>query len=182
MAELPDGQWASILDVEQLLAGVFGEAAPPELAPLDGGPYHAFYADDSVIARRKIAQVLDGLGIRHQHATRGREAWDKLRALAAAAQAEGVPLRERMQLILLDGEMPEMDGFQACTAVRATGYGSRTPILMLTTEADGTIREQARAAGATGFLPKPFDPDGLTDSVMQLFEWHAQTHGSASTH
>ena len=57
-----------------------------------------------------------------------------------------------------------------------------TPILMLTTEADNSIRDQARAAGATGFLPKPFDPDGLTDSVMQLLEWHAQTHGSASTH
>ena len=84
--------------------------------------------------------------------------------------------------VITDQVMPAMDGLTLIRALRSLSAYADTPILMLTTEADGTIREQARAAGATGFLPKPFDPDGLTDSVMQLFEWHAQTHGSASTH
>ena len=85
-------------------------------------------------------------------------------------------------LVITDQVMPSMDGLTLIRALRSMPAYADTPILMLTTEADSTIREQARAAGATGFLPKPFDPEGLTDSVMQLFEWHAQTYGSASTH
>ena len=175
VAELPDGQWASILDVEQLLAGVFGEAAPPELAPLDGGPYHAFYADDSVIARRKIAQVLDGLGIRHQHATRGREAWDKLRAMAAAAQAEGIPLRERMQLILLDGEMPEMDGFTLAHAIKSDRRFEGIRVVMLSALATDANRLMGKEVGCDAYVRK-FDVELLADTLCGFLSTLGKKH------
>jgi two-component system chemotaxis response regulator CheY len=107
------------------------------------------------------------------------EATDGSAALEVAHKEEA----SHHDLVITDQVMPSMDGLTLIRALRTLPAYADTPILMLTTEADSTIRDQARAAGATGFLPKPFDPEGLTDSVIQLLEWHAQTHGSsASTH
>lgn len=175
VAELPDGQWASILDVEQLLAGVFGESEPPELEPLQGGPYQVFYADDSVIARRKIVQVLDGLGMRHQHATQGREAWDKLRALAAGALAEGKPLREHLHLILLDGEMPEMDGFTLTHAIKTDRRFEGIPVVMLSALATDANRLMSKEAGCDAYVRK-FDSDHLADTLCGLVRRSAEHH------
>ena len=133
---------------------------------------HILVVDDSTSIRRMIAACLRECGFAVTEATDGAAALEAVRK-----QADG-----KHDLVITDQVMPAMDGLTLSRALRSLSAYADTPILMLTTEADGTIREQARAAGATGFLPKPFDPDGLTDSVMQLFEWHAQTHGSASTH
>ncbi|KMW46721.1 response regulator [Ralstonia insidiosa] len=133
---------------------------------------HILVVDDSTSIRRMIAACLRECGFAVTEATDGAAALEAVRK-----QADG-----KHDLVITDQVMPAMDGLTLIRALRSLSAYADTPILMLTTEADGTIREQARAAGATGFLPKPFDPDGLTDSVMQLFEWHAQTHGSASTH
>ncbi|CAJ0815692.1 MULTISPECIES: response regulator [Ralstonia] len=133
---------------------------------------HILVVDDSTSIRRMIAACLRECGFAVTEAADGAAALEVVRK-----QTDGPH-----HLVITDQVMPAMDGLTLIRALRSLPAYAGTPILMLTTEADGTIREQARAAGATGFLPKPFDPDGLTDSVMQLFEWHAQTHGSASTH
>jgi len=130
---------------------------------------HILVVDDSTSIRRMIAACLRECGFAVTEATDGAAALEAVRK-----QADG-----KHDLVITDQVMPAMDGLTLIRALRSLSAYADTPILMLTTEADGTIREQARAAGATGFLPKPFDPDGLTDSVMQR---HAQTHGSASTH
>ncbi|AEG71290.1 response regulator [Ralstonia solanacearum] len=133
---------------------------------------HILVVDDSTSIRRMIAACLRECGFAVT------EAADGTAALAAVQrQTDG-----SHHLVITDQVMPSMDGLTLIRALRTLPAYADTPILMLTTEADSTIRDQARAAGATGFLPKPFDPDGLTDSVMQLLEWHAQTHGSTSTH
>ena len=77
---------------------------------------------------------------------------------------------EPFDLVITDQVMPVMDGMSLIRALRALPAYSHTPILMLTTEAGTESREEARAAGATGFLAKPFDPDGLMQSVQQLLE------------
>jgi len=116
-----------------------------------------------------VSFTLQGAGYKVIEAFDGQDGYEKAQQVS-------------VDLVLSDVNMPRLDGIGLIKALRELPNYKFTPILMLTTEADSTIRDQARAAGATGFLPKPFDPDGLTDSVMQLLEWHAQTHGSASTH
>ena len=133
---------------------------------------HILVVDDSTSIRRMIAACLRECGFVVTEAADGTAALELVRD----------PNGGSHDLVITDQVMPSMDGLTLIRALRSLPAYADTPILMLTTEADGTIRDQARAAGATGFLPKPFDPEGLTDSVMQLFEWHAQTHGSASTH
>ena len=70
--ELENGGLVSILDVEQILANAFGEAMIVDIPPAQvDEDTNVFFVDDSVVARRKIAEVLDKLGVRHKHATNG---------------------------------------------------------------------------------------------------------------
>jgi two-component system chemotaxis response regulator CheV len=83
--ELEGGHLVSILDVEQILANAFGEAIIVDVPPRLIRTSACFFADDSLVARRKIVEVLDKLGVKHKHATNGAEAWTRLQAIAAHA-------------------------------------------------------------------------------------------------
>lgn len=75
---------------------------------------------------------------------------------------------ERPQLIISDLNMPRMDGMTFITQVRKVAGMRFVPILILTTESDQTKRQQAKAAGATGWLVKPVDPQALLQVVRQV--------------
>lgn len=113
--------------------------------------------DDSPSLRRMIGACLRAGGFDVTEAADG----DQAHALAVAGS---------FGMLVTDQVMPGMDGLTLIGSLRATPRYARMPILMLTTEQDGSIREQARAAGASGFLPKPFDPDGLMQAVAALLE------------
>jgi two-component system chemotaxis response regulator CheY len=61
-----------------------------------------------------------------------------------------------------------MNGFSLIRALRANPAYKFTPILMLTTEGDGSKKEEGKAAGATGWIVKPFNPDKLVDVVKKV--------------
>ena len=67
--------------------------------------------------------------------------------------------------IISDINMPRLDGFGFIRAVRAIDHLRAVPILVLTTESAPELRERARAAGATGWIVKPFDPGKLIRSL-----------------
>ncbi|NUO87448.1 MAG: response regulator [Cupriavidus sp.] len=113
--------------------------------------------DDSPSLRRMIGACLRAGGFDVTEAADG----DQAHALALAGN---------FGMLVTDQVMPGTDGLTLIRSLRATPRYARMPILMLTTEQDGSIREQARAAGASGFLPKPFDPDGLMQAVAALLE------------
>jgi two-component system chemotaxis response regulator CheY len=113
--------------------------------------------DDSPSLRRMIGACLRAAGFDVTEAADG----DEAHALAAAGS---------FGMLVTDQVMPGMDGLTLIRSLRATARYARIPILMLTTEHDGRIRAQAREAGASGFLPKPFDPDGLMQAVAALLD------------
>lgn len=113
--------------------------------------------DDSPSLRRMIGACLRAGGFDVTEAADG----DQAHALAVAGS---------FGMLVTDQVMPGMDGLTLIRSLRATPRYARMPILMLTTEQDGSIREQARVAGASGFLPKPFDPDGLMQAVAALLD------------
>ncbi|MDP1633264.1 MAG: chemotaxis protein, partial [Gallionellaceae bacterium] len=111
ITELEDGSLVSILDVEQILADAFGEGVVGNVERIESEhDLCVFFADDSLVARRKIIEVLDKMGLKHVQSNNGREAWDRLKAMADAAQIGGTNLHDQIQVILTDAEMPEMDG------------------------------------------------------------------------
>ncbi|MFJ4294271.1 response regulator [Cupriavidus sp. NPDC089707] len=120
--------------------------------------------DDSPSLRRMIGACLRAGGFDVTEAADGQQA----QALAEAAAADDAADLVAFGMLVTDQVMPGMDGLTLIRRLRASARYAAVPILMLTTEHDGSIREQARAAGASGFLPKPFDPDALMQAVAAL--------------
>ncbi|WP_198598319.1 response regulator [Mangrovicella endophytica] len=71
-------------------------------------------------------------------------------------------------VIITDVNMPRMDGLQFIEEVRADRERRAIPILVLTTESDAEKKARARAAGATGWIVKPFDPVKLIDAINRV--------------
>ena len=74
----------------------------------------------------------------------------------------------RPDAIITDINMPKLDGFGFIEAVRADPANSSLPILVLTTESEMDRKERARAAGATGWIVKPFNPTKLLDALRRV--------------
>lgn len=75
---------------------------------------------------------------------------------------------KRYDLIVTDLNMPEMDGLSMIKALRQLPSYAGVPILFLSTESDAGIKQQARAAGATGWLTKPFAADQLLQIITKV--------------
>jgi two-component system chemotaxis response regulator CheY len=86
------------------------------------------------------------------------QAKDGVEALAMAQVGE-------YDLVLADVNMPNMNGIELIRALRADSRYRLTPILMLTTESSQERRREGKAAGATGWIVKPFEPKHLIDSL-----------------
>jgi two-component system, chemotaxis family, chemotaxis protein CheY len=77
-------------------------------------------------------------------------------------------LERRFDLILTDYNMPNMDGLALVRELRTHYEYIGVPILVLTTEASEEMRQKGRAAGANGWLVKPFDPERLVEVVRKV--------------
>ena len=75
---------------------------------------------------------------------------------------------QSFDLIFTDQNMPNVDGLTLIQLLRVLPEHEKTPILMLTTEASDDMKKMGRAAGATGWLVKPFDPQKLLDVVKKV--------------
>jgi two-component system, chemotaxis family, chemotaxis protein CheY len=74
----------------------------------------------------------------------------------------------RFDLIITDLNMPNMDGISLIKTVRSNAQHRAVPILILTTESDGAKKADGKAAGATGWLVKPFSPEKLVELVHRV--------------
>ncbi len=170
ITELENGTLVSILDVEQILANAFGEAiivdVPPAHVSEDIG---VFFVDDSVVARKKITEVLDRLKVKHKHATNGAEAWTRLQGLAAHAQQTGVNLRDDVRLILVDAEMPEMDGYVLTKSIKADSRFDGIPVVMHSSLSSEANRAMGQAVGVDAYVAK-FDAEVLADTLRPILE------------
>lgn len=168
--ELEGGGLVSILDVEQILANAFGEAMIIDIPPARVDPdTSVFFVDDSIVARRKIAEVLDKLGVRHKHATNGMEAWTRLQGIAAHAQQMGRNIRDDIRLILVDAEMPEMDGYVLTKNVKADPRFEGVPVVMHSSLSSEANRAMGKAVGVDAYVAK-FDAEALADTLRPLIE------------
>ncbi len=112
--------------------------------------------DDSVSIRAMVSFTLRGAGYTVVEAVDGLDALDKAKS------------NSDISLILTDLNMPRMDGLVLIKSLRSLPRYLNAPILMLTTESSDTMKAQGRAAGATGWLVKPFDPKRLLDVIKKV--------------
>jgi two-component system chemotaxis response regulator CheY len=111
--------------------------------------------DDSGSLRQMLSFSLKAAGYGVIEAVDGQDGLDK------ASQ-------QQVDLVLTDQNMPRMDGLSFIKALRTMKNYQNVPILMLTTESGDDMKARGRAAGANGWLVKPFDPVRLTDVVRKL--------------
>jgi CheY-like chemotaxis protein len=83
-------------------------------------------------------------------------------------EALNIARAERPALLLLDVNMPELDGFEVCRALKADPATRDIVVVMLTALAQPTDRERGLAAGADGFFTKPFSPLALLEKVEEV--------------
>ena len=104
--------------------------------------------DDSASMRQMVVFTLKNAGFQVVEAVDGEDAWEKASA-------------RDFDLVLTDQNMPRMDGISLTRRLRENPKFKSTPILILTTESSDQMKQAGRAAGATGWLVKPFDPAKL---------------------
>jgi len=105
--------------------------------------------------RQLVAYTLKGAGFDVLQAADGQEGLERAR-------------EKTVNLLLVDQNMPRMDGISLVRALRDMPQYKSTPILMLTTESSDAMKAAGRAAGATGWLVKPFDPIRLLEVVKKV--------------
>lgn len=111
--------------------------------------------DDSASMRKMVSFTLTGAGFHVVEAVDGQDAWDK-------AQNHSI------DLVLTDQNMPNLDGLGLTRKLREHPKFKATPILILTTESSDAMKQAGRAAGATGWLVKPFDPGRLVEVINKV--------------
>jgi two-component system, chemotaxis family, chemotaxis protein CheY len=111
--------------------------------------------DDSASIRQMVAFTLKSSGYEVVEAVDGMDGLEKAKS-------------KTFNLILSDQNMPRMDGLTMIKTLRGMPQYKAVPILMLTTESSDAMKQQGRAAGATGWLVKPFDPQKLIEIVKKV--------------
>lgn len=111
--------------------------------------------DDSPSMRKMVSFTLTGAGYQVVEAIDGVDAFEK-------AQIQS------FDLVLTDQNMPRLDGLGLTRKLREQPHYKSVPILMLTTESSDLMKQAGRAAGATGWLVKPFDPARLIEVIKKV--------------
>jgi two-component system, chemotaxis family, chemotaxis protein CheY len=116
----------------------------------------ALVVDDSPTMRQMVAFTLTNAGFTVVEAQDGKDAVSK----AAAGS--------KMDIVVTDLNMPEMDGITLIKELRKMSAFKFTPILMLTTESAMDKKKEGKEAGATGWIVKPFNPDVLLKTIAKV--------------
>ena len=116
--------------------------------------------DDASTMRKMISLTLKAAGYEVLEANDGPEALDMISKMD-------------IDMMILDVNMPKMNGIEVVKRVRRNDRHTKTPIIMLTTETEETIRNEAKIAGATGWINKPFQQDHLVGAVGKVFSMMA---------
>jgi two-component system chemotaxis response regulator CheV len=151
---------AQVLDVEQILRDVFPQqhqavsegAVIPTLKLSPGTVVLA--ADDSAVARMMIEQGLKAMNVPYIMTKTGQEAWDRLQAISASAQAEGKTVRDKVALVLTDLEMPEMDGFTLTRNIKQDVRFKGIPVIIHSSLTGTTNESHVKSVGADAYIAK----------------------------
>jgi chemosensory pili system protein ChpA (sensor histidine kinase/response regulator) len=153
---LSDGRVVIILDIAALVrAERRVRAAPMPLRDRGDRRIFALVVDDSITVRRVTQRLLERNGMRVMTARDGMD--------AVALLAEQVP-----DIILLDIEMPRMDGYEVAAQVRADPRLADVPIIMITSRVGEKHRARAIELGVDDYLGKPYQESQLIDAIMPL--------------
>lgn len=160
-----DGQLIEILDVER----VYDEVASvdthvsSEFASREHPPeMRVFVVDDSHVARKQIRRALEQIGVECDSSSNGKEAYQHLQKL----QDEGEDIARYYAMVISDIEMPEMDGYQLTSAIRANAGMAGVYILLHSSISGVFNRDMVARTGANQFIQK-YSANDLANAVLE---------------
>ena len=116
---------------------------------------HVLIVDDSASVRQMVEATLKSASYMVTAAKDGAEAFDFCK-------------NTTFDFVLTDQNMPNMDGLTLIKSLRTLTNYAKVPVVVLTTEASDSMKAQGRAAGATGWMVKPFDPAKLLEVAKKV--------------
>lgn len=172
VTELADGRLIMMLDVEKILA----ETAQYENDAIFSGinvkappGRTVFFADDSSVARRQITRTLETINVGHLSAINGFQAWRELKRIADSAQASGKQVRDFIQLVLTDVEMPEMDGYMLTRQIKSDPRFAGIPVIMHSSLSGNSNQQLGHSVGIDDYVSK-FEPQRLAETIARLLQ------------
>jgi two-component system chemotaxis response regulator CheV len=154
------GRLAQVLDVETILQNLNPDSDDRQVQQAVGSKIVikpgsvVLAADDSVVARALIEQGLDAMGLPFIMTKSGKECWDQLNAIAAAAESEGKNVYDKVAAVLTDLEMPEMDGFTLTRKIKTHQRFSGLPVVIHSSLSGTTNEEHVKKVGADAYVAK----------------------------
>jgi two-component system chemotaxis response regulator CheV len=170
VTELADGRLVMMMDVERVLAetGHFNDdIALKAVKPISMSGRTVFFADDSSVARKQIISCLEAMGVNHISAVNGRQAWEELSKIANQSEAAGIPVKDILQVILTDVEMPEMDGYMLTRKIKEDRRFVGIPVIMHSSLSSTSNQQLGKAVGVDEYVPK-FEPQRLSQTLERL--------------
>ena len=170
VTELQDGRLVMMLDVERILsetAKYDDDMVFASLQPIGKDGLTVLYADDSSVARGQIERTLNALGIKGIAATNGRQGWEELQRIANYAEAAHRSVKEFVQLILTDVEMPEMDGYILTKSIKSDPRFAGIPVLMHSSLSSMSNQHLGKSVGVDEYVPK-FEAQRLAETLSRL--------------
>ena len=166
---------ALVLDVEQILYDIIPSARDVKTEQVKNKTFNmrpgaiAIVAEDSKVARSMLEKGLSGMGIPAELHNTGLEAWEKIKILAQQAQAEGVPIRDKISMVLTDLEMPEMDGFTLTRNIKSDPRLKEIPVVIHSSLSGSANEDHVRKVGANGYVAK-FEINELSAVIHKVLE------------
>ena len=171
VAELNNGNLVMIMDVEKVLAETAGfydnETIYEGIEPHSNSGMTVLFADDSSVARNQIKNTLEKMDLKYISTINGMEAWKMLNNLADQADASGGSIADKIQLILTDVEMPEMDGYVLTRRIKEDARFSKIPVIMHSSLTADANQNLGKGVGADAYVPK-FQPHELSHTLSTL--------------
>jgi two-component system chemotaxis response regulator CheV len=171
ITELKDKRLVMMLDVEKVLSetGHFDsdDAVFRSVQPLGKEGRTVFFADDSSVARNQIQRTLEAMQVNSISAVNGRQAWIELTKMADLADSTGQPLKNMVQVILTDVEMPEMDGYMLTRKIKSDKRFAGIPVLMHSSLSSTSNEQMGKAVGVDEYVPK-FEAQKLAQTLARL--------------
>ncbi len=170
VTELKDKRLVMMLDVEKILSETtnFDDSHLfAALEPLEKTNRTILYADDSTVARSQISRTLEVLAVNGIATINGRNAWEELQKVAAQSEVSGRPVKDYIQLVLTDVEMPEMDGYVLTKNIKSDPRFAGIPVLMHSSLSSEANKSLGISLGVDEYVPK-FEPQRLAEVLSRL--------------
>jgi len=171
-----------LLDVEKVLSDVLGLRHSAKIQGIEANLLQGtrvFFCDDSIVARGQLRKILDHMGVSYSSEVNGVAAWDHLQKIAERAENAGRLVKDELDCVITDIEMPGMDGYVLTKNIKSDPRFDGVPVIMHSSLSAKSNQNLGENVGADAYVPK-LNPQELASAISRLVNADTAAHPNAS--